>query len=165
MSSSCRLAIAYARPRGCPSRADPPAVLCRARSPGNLDKILLQLEAPVRVGVVLLVQPLDALAEADHLRFGQEVLWVPPSPPSFSSSCTFRSTARSRSSASCCACRSFNAARSGDIRGDVLQAEHSGELSGNILGAFSEHSCREVRGRFARKVRGCRIYQQTRRLI
>jgi hypothetical protein len=63
------------------SRADPPAVRCRARSPGSLDKVLLQLEAPVRVEIVLLVQPLDALAEAGHLGFGQEALRVLPPPP------------------------------------------------------------------------------------
>ena len=77
-SRSISAALSLARPRGRPSRANPPAVLIRrrARSPGNLDKVLLQLEAPVRVGVVLLVQPLDALAEAGHLCFGQEALQV-----------------------------------------------------------------------------------------
>jgi hypothetical protein len=43
--------------------------------------MLLQLEAPIRIGVVLRVQPLDALAEAGRLRFGQEALQVPLTPP------------------------------------------------------------------------------------
>jgi hypothetical protein len=42
--------------------------------------VLLQLEAPVRVEIVLLVQPMDALAEAGHFRIGEEALRVPLPP-------------------------------------------------------------------------------------
>ena len=60
----CHLVTAYAdlaviRPARIPARS---FLLRRAQSPGNLNKTLLQLEAPIRIGVVLLVQSLDALA-------------------------------------------------------------------------------------------------------
>jgi hypothetical protein len=121
--------------------------------------VLLQLEAPVRVEIVLLVQPLDALlAEAGHFRIGEEALRVPlPAPSPAASPSALPPAADPHPAAPAAAPSTLH--NRGTSFGNIIQEHHSRTSFRNIiqehLGEHSgEHLGREVGGQFARNIRG-----------
>ena len=124
--------------------------------------MLLQLEAPVRVEIVLLVQPLDALAEAGHFRIGEEALQVPLPPllqqlhrPLYRPQPILILLRPLLLPQRC----TIGEHHSGTSFRNIIREHHSGTSFRNIIQEhLGEHLGREVGGQFARNIRGSRLY-------